>query len=61
MRQSTFKTVSVFSFAHSGFERTETAEFAFDANPDRVSDIDDFAGNIDVILKTCRSLGIGFE
>src|SRR5690349_4083160 len=50
MREFAFRAMPVFSLSHAGLERSKTAQLTFHGYSYRVSNIHDFAGNIDVVL-----------
>ena len=53
--------VSVFFVAFHGFQRTQATQFAFDADPDAMSHINNLAGHIHVIVVTGNSLAIRLQ
>ena len=59
--QGSFKTVTVFFVTLHGLERTQAAEFAFDAHTDGMGDINHRTGDVDVVLEAGGSFGILFQ
>lgn len=59
--QLAFGTVAVFFFAVAGFQRTQTAQFAFDRNADSVRHFHDATADVDVVVERCGRLAVGHE
>ena len=54
-------TVAVFFVALHGFQRAKAAEFAFYGNADLMSHVDDFFGDVDVVVKRRDRLAVAHQ
>ena len=59
--QLAFKAVTIFCFAHAGFQRTQATQFAFHAHTQRVGNFHHFAGHVHVVLVARGGLRISFQ
>ena len=59
--EGSFEAMAIFGFALTGFERTQTAQLAFDADADGVGHVDHFLGDSDVVVVAGGGLGVGFQ
>ena len=60
-RQHAFRTMPVLLFAHPGFERPETSQFAFDRDVDGVRHLDHGLGHVNVVFERGRGLAVRFQ